>query len=446
MITNRKTICAAVAAAVISTPALAQQTINGSGTGEVLLYPFYSTQNDSNTYMHVVNNTVDQKAVKLRFMEGQGSSVVLEFNVYLGPYDIFPVALASNSFGGTSVLATDPTCTVPELGTPNAPYNGEQTDLADGSVLSAQPFVPYQYENEESGDISRTLIGHAEVIEMGVVDDTIDVSDCSAIRALWNSGAWASDTGTNVSSPTGGISGSSLFINPELAFSMDLSVIAIDGWADPARGYHSGPGTLFPNLTQGVKTATVDGVTLDYTSKANGSVLATSALLTASAVYNEVQTEDALAAETDWVLTFPTKHYLNGTAPFTTAYDDTKADGGACEELSIVRRDRNSNASNGSGTFVPSEDGVEDKVCNSVQVLSFNSKSALVTDTSKPIAYSFQSGAAMLTAEQTMPADDNGVTVQGLPVIGFAATRIVNGVMSYGYAQDHKTSVVSSGP
>lgn len=446
MITKRNALYAAVAASVLSaTPALAQQTINGSGTGEVLLYPFYSTQNDSNTYMHVVNNTNEQKAVKLRFMEGQGSSVVLEFNVYLDAYDIFPVALASNSFGGTSVLTTDPTCTVPELGTPNEPYNGEQTDLADGSVLSAQPFVPYLYENEASGDISRTLIGHAEVFEMGVVDDTIDVSDCSAIRALWSSGAWASNTATDVTSPTGGLSGSTLYINPNLAFSMDLSVVAVDGWAKPATNYHTAPGTLSPDLNDGVTTASVDGVTLDYTSKANGSVLATSALLTASAVYNEVQTEDTLAAETDWVITFPTKRHLDGVAPFTAAYDDTKADGGACEELSLVRRDRNSNASNGSGTFVPSEAGVEDKVCNSVQVLSFNSKSALVTDTSKPIAYSFQSGAAMLTAEQTMPADDNGVTIKGLPVIGFAATRIVNGVMSYGYAQDHKTNVVSSG-
>lgn len=442
MNTTLKALPLAVAA-VAAGPALAQQTLDT--TGQVLLYPFYSTENDSNTYMHVVNNTNEQKAVKLRFMEGQGSSVVLEFNVYLGAYDIFPVALASNDFGGTSVLTTDPTCTVPELGTSNTPYDGTKSELADGSVLRSQPFVPYQYENEKSGDISRTLIGHAEVIEMGVVSSTVDVSDCAAITALWNSGAWASNTATNVAAPSGGLSGSSLFINPNLAFSMDLSVPAIDGWAKAGTNYHTGPGTLTPALTGGVSKAVIDGVTLDYTSKANGPVLATSALLTASAVYNEVQTEDVLAAETDWVLTFPTKRHLDGVAPFTTAYDDTEANGGACEELSLVRRDRNSNASNGSGTFVPSESGVEDKVCNSVQVLSFNSKSALVTDTNKDIAYSFQNGAAMITASQEMPADDNGVTIQGLPVIGFAATRIVNGPMSYGYAQDHKTSVVSSG-
>ena len=434
-------------AAVAAGPAIAQQTINGTNTGQVLMYPFYSTQNDSNTYMHVVNNTNEQKAVKLRFMEGQGSSVVLEFNVYLDAYDIFPFALASNDFGGASVLATDPTCTVPELGTSNPPYDGTQSQTFDGGVLKAQPFVPYQYENEENGDISRTLIGHAEVIEMGVVDDSIDVSDCDAIHTLWTSGAWASNTATNVAAPSGGLSGSSLFINPELAYSMDLSVVAIDGWAKAATNYHTGPGTLSPALGNGVTTATVDGLTLDYTSKTNGAVLATSALLASSAVYNEVMVADTIAGETDWVLTFPTKRYLNGVAPFTKAYDDTKADGGACEELSLVRRDRNSNSSNGTGTFVPAEDGIEDTVCMSVQVLSFNGKSALITDTNKAVSYSFQEGAATLSAEQSFPADDNGVVVSGLPVIGFSATRIVNGVMSYGYSQDHKThktNVVSS--
>lgn len=443
----KKSLIALGIASAITAPTtlLAQQTISAGGTGQVVLYPFYSAQNEANTYMHVVNTTPEQKAVKLRFMEGQGSSVVLEFNVYLDAYDIFPVAVAANGVAGASVLTTDPTCTVPVLGTANAPYDGEQTELADGSVLRSQPFVPYQYENEASGDISRTLIGHAEVIEMGVVDDSVDVSDCALVNSLWTSGAWASDTSTNVTGPTGGIGGSSLFINPNLAYAMDLSVVAIDGWADAGTNYHSGAGTLAPDLTDGVKTATVDGVTLDYTSKDNGSVLATSALLAASTVYNEVQTEDVLAAETDWVLTFPTKRHLDGVAPFTTAYDDTKANGAACEKLSLVRRDRNSNSSNGSGTFVPSESGVEDEVCNSVQVLAFNSNSALVTDTNKPIAYSFQTGAGTLSASQEFPADDNDVVVKGVPVIGFAATRIVNGPMSYGYSVDHKTSVVTSG-
>ena len=448
MLSKPKTLALAVATtALASSVASAEQSL--SSTGQVLLYPMYSTQNEANTYMHVVNNTADQKAVKMRFMEGINSAVVLEFNVYLGPYDVFPVALAPNDFGGTSVITNDATCTVPALGTSNSPYDGTQTELDSGAVLRSQPFVPYQFENDESGDISRTLIGHAEVIEMGVVSDTVDVADCKVVSDLWSSGAWASNTATDVTSPSGGLSGSSLFIVPSLAYSMNVPVTAVDGWAKAGTNYHKSPGTIKPTLEDGVSTARVNDLVLDYTSQTNGSVLATSALLASKTVFNEVQTEDVIAAETDWVVTFPTKHYFtNGTtpsAPFTAVYDSTEADSTACEEMSLTRRDRASNSSNGTGTFVPNSEGVEDKVCSAVNVLSFNGLSALISSTTKPISYSFQAGSATLTTEQELPADDNGVTVQGLPVVGFAATRIVNGPMSYGYSVEHKTMTVTSG-
>ena len=448
MLSKPKTLALAVATtALASSVASAEQSL--SSTGQVLLYPMYITQNEANTYMHVVNNTADQKAVKMRFMEGINSAVVLEFNVYLGPYDVFPVALAPNDFGGTSVITNDATCTVPALGTSNSPYDGTQTELDSGAVLRSQPFVPYQFENDESGDISRTLIGHAEVIEMGVVSDTVDVADCKVVSDLWSSGAWASNTATDVTSPSGGLSGSSLFIVPSLAYSMNVPVTAVDGWAKAGTNYHKSPGTIKPTLEDGVSTARVNDLVLDYTSQTNGSVLATSALLASKTVFNEVQTEDVIAAETDWVVTFPTKHYFtNGTtpsAPFTAVYDSTEADSTACEEMSLTRRDRASNSSNGTGTFVPNSEGVEDKVCSAVNVLSFNGLSALISSTTKPISYSFQAGSATLTTEQELPADDNGVTVQGLPVVGFAATRIVNGPMSYGYSVEHKTMTVTSG-
>ena len=401
--------------------------------------------------MHVTNNTDDQKAVKVRFMEAQNSSVVLEFNVYLGPRDIFPVALASNDFAGTSIITTDSTCTVPQLGTSNPPYNGTQELLASGATLRSQPLVPFLFESEESGDISRTLMGHLEVIEMGVVSDTVDVADCDSLIDLWTtgSGAWSSDTSTNVTGPTGGLSGSSLFIVPELAYSMSIPVTAIDGWAKANTNYHKSPGNLKPDLNDGVPTAFLNGVTVNYTSKTDGSVLAMSALLASQSINNEVQTEDVIAAETDWVVTFPTKSYFtNGSsasAPFTTVYDSTKANGDACEPVSLVRRDRESNVTAANAQFVPeAPDGIEDTVCSAVNVLSFNGKSALIASTNKDVSYAFQAGSATLNSSQKLPKDDNNVEIKGLPILGFAGTRIVNGSMSYGYAVEHKSMTVTS--
>jgi hypothetical protein len=410
-------------------------------------------ENGSNTYVHVANTTGSSKAVKIRFSEARNGQVALEFNAYLGPYDVFPMAVGSVN-GGGAVLTTDGTCTVPELGTANGDFSGTQSDLADGSVLMTQPFVPYLYSDDVSNSIGRTQVGFVEVIEMGEVDSSIDVSKCSEMRALWSSGAWSTDSSTNVTAPTGGLAGTSMFINPSLAYSASIEVTAIDGWAKAATNYHSGPGTLGTNLDEGVKKATIwDGdnyVTVDYTSQSKGSAMAMGAALSASQFSNEVQIESALAAETDFVVTQPlAKFYTSSTtatAPYTEVYDATKAANVACESFKLTQFDRSSGSSVGSGTFVPTtSNGTAGDLCDAVSVVKFNTNSALMVDGAVSVGFQFQNGQARFVSDNAFVADDNGVTVQGLPVIGFAATRIVNGPMSYGYAAKHKTLTVTSG-
>lgn len=440
----------AVTTLALTSSVHAQQVINTEGTGQVLMFPFYNLENNSNTFMHISNNTGDNKAIKVRFMEHKNSNIVLEFNAYLGPYDVFPVALDATDAAGGSVLTTDNTCTVPELGTANGDYSGTKTVLASGATLRSQPLVPYLFEDEAEGDVGRTLLGHAEVIEMGVVSSDIDVSKCSEVRTLWSSGAWSTDSSKDVTGPSGGLSGASFFINPSLAYSMSINVTAVDGWAKSGVNYHKAPGTGSPSLSEGTTKAYISGTTLDYTAQTEGSILATSALLAATSMMNEVQIEEGLAAQTDWVVTFPTKKYLtNGTtagAPFTEVYDGTKEKNVACESLTLSQFDRESESSTGSGSFVPATGGVAGDLCDAVTVVSFASAGSalLVNDTTK-VDFPFQNGAARLVADQVLPADDNGVVVTGLPVIGFAGTRIVNGPMSYGYTREHVTNTVTSG-
>jgi len=132
----------AVTTLALTSSVHAQQVINTEGTGQVLMFPFYNLENNSNTFMHISNNTGDNKAIKVRFMEHKNSNIVLEFNAYLGPYDVFPVALDATDAAGGSVLTTDNTCTVPELGTANGDYSGTKTVLASGATLRSQPLVP----------------------------------------------------------------------------------------------------------------------------------------------------------------------------------------------------------------------------------------------------------------------------------------------------------------
>ena len=446
-----KPLAAAVALAAGST-AYAQQHNNSENTGQVLMYPYYNVESESNTYLHIHNTTSDAKAVKVRFMEFRNSATILEFNVYLGPHDIFPMALVADSAGGAGVLTNDESCTVPELGTANGEYSGTQSVASNGKTLRTQPFVPYLYADDVTNGVDRNKIGHVEVIEMGVVDDSVDVRDCEEVRELWTTGVWTTNTAANVTSPTGGLGGSGIFINPNLAYATNINPVAIDGWAKPGVNYHGGPGTLTPSLDAGVAKATIfngdDYIEVDYTSQAKGGALATTAVVSTTQVNNEVQIAPAIAAETDWVLTFPTKKFFtNGTvasAPFTEVYDGTEEANVACEAVDLSRFNRESDASDSSGSFVPSSTSVEGTLCNSVSTVSFAANSALLASDTTSIGFAFTDGWASMGFKQQLPADDNGVTVKGLPVIGFAATRIVNGPMSYGYAMDHKTLTVTS--
>ena len=433
-------LTAAVVAASI--PATAQQTISDSGTGQVLLFPFYNADNNTNTYAHIVNNTADTKAVKVRFLEYLSGAVALEWNLYLSPYDVYPMAIAASSAGGGSVLTADDSCTVPTLGTDNGAYSGTITEMSDGSTLRSQPFVPFLYAGDEVDGIGRTLMGSLEVIEMGVVD-SVDVTKCDEIAELWDTGAWSSNSSTNLSAPTGGLSGNAFFIKVDSAYSTSIPVTAIDGWSTTVQ--HKAPGSMLPTLDQGVKTATVNGQLVDYSSKANGSALATSALLAAHTVLNEVTVESSIGASTDIVLSYPTKKFLvsgeTALAPFTEVYDNTKDESTSCETYKLSQYDREGFSNTGSNSFSSATTyGVAGPVCDNLSVVSFGPSSALgVGSVSVPAGFNYQAGVAKFVGEQVMPKSDNGVTITGLPVIGFASTRIANGAFSYGYSSPNKT-------
>ena len=449
---KQKVLALAVASTLtMATGAYAQQRISAEGTGNLLMFPFYNVKNESNTYLHISNTTGENKAVVVRFLEHINGQTVLEFNAYLGPYDIFPVALGSvpSSTGGSggAIITTDETCTVPELGTANAPYDGTQETTFTGKLLRTQPFVPYLYNTDVNSNLERTEMGYVEVIEMGVVSSEIDVSKCDDLRTLWNTGAWGTDPKFNVSAPTGGLSGSAMFINPNLAYSMSIDVTAVDNWGKEGVVYHALRG---PTLADGSTVADLGSLQVDYTGQVDGAVSATSALLASRSVMNEVVIEPAIAAETDWVVTFPTKKYLtNGLtagAPFTGVYDKTEAANVACETLALSQFDRASNSSSSSGSFVPTADnGVEGELCDTVTVLKFATDSALQVDKTIGVAFNYDAGAVRLVADQVLPADNNGVEIPGLPVLGFAGTRIVNGDKSYGYAVSHVSNTVTSG-
>ncbi|HHL31339.1 MAG TPA: hypothetical protein ENJ41_02050, partial [Oceanospirillales bacterium] len=101
--------------------------LNADGVGQVLIYPYYTVNNGINTLISVVNTTDQVKAIKVRFLEGTNSREVLDFNLYMSPYDVWTAALVPTLSDGAVVgaafdgqqsaklVTVDTSCTVPAI-------------------------------------------------------------------------------------------------------------------------------------------------------------------------------------------------------------------------------------------------------------------------------------------------------------------------------------------
>jgi hypothetical protein len=341
---KKNLISLAVAASIGATAATAQvMQVSPEGTGQVLLFPFYNADGNNATNFTITNTTSEVKAVKIRFMEHKNSFEVLDFNVYLSKQDVFAFGVIADPNGaGAAVVTNDNTCTVPALGGANGAFTGTTTVLANGATQRVQPFVNYLPIANKDFDqaVSRTLTGHIEVIEMGVVGNVTGVTkgahasfathdaagvpaSCAGLDASWADGEWKAAPSNGLTKPTGGLYGSAYHIDVDSATAFGFEATAIDGLN--AGQVHATPGDEEPSLNSGSSRAAViynpagiSNTAGPYASLAGpgsgtSSVEAVSALLMTSSLSNDVTTNSALGGHTDWVVTFPTKYHHTNT-------------------------------------------------------------------------------------------------------------------------------------
>jgi len=484
----------AVATTVASGAAFAGQHVSPNGTGQVLLFPMYNADNGNATNMHIVNTTDAVKAVKIRFMEYKNSDEVLDFNVYLSKNDHFAFGVIKDPNGnGAAVITSDNSCTVPALGSSNGAFSGTATTNADGSVTRIQPFVNYQYANSSDVDssIERTLTGHVEVIEMGVVTNVTGngtaadaltayatfathgatgvPANCAGLDKAWASGTWKETPGSGLSAPTGGLYGLAYHINVEAAAAFGFEATAIEDWQTAQQ--HTDPGNLLPSVIGGQLVASIyTGIagTDNYkqVTFANGQD-AVNAILMNESYSNDVMINPAIGGQTDWVMSFPTKRQSVDKAlkasvvpPFTDNWvgstgTTTKKEDPACEPVTIGQWDREEAFTANTNVFSPQPEAVTSSICNETAIVAMGAAgtaSALsattgVTNLTFPYAEGWQSFTFNATGQKLdLPGANNvGEGIVGLPAIGFAAFKVNNGAMSYGNASEHKTSTVFSG-
>ena len=164
---NKNSLTTAVIAGIAGVAGIANMAsavnINPDGLGQVLLYPYYTVNNSQNTLLSVVNTTSIAKAVKVRFLEGYNSREVLDFNLFLSPFDVwvanvFPASTVITGAVGAAIATSDNSCTAPAF--------------TQGTINGAgyQQFLNYAYvgTNADTGPLGldRTREGHFEMISM----------------------------------------------------------------------------------------------------------------------------------------------------------------------------------------------------------------------------------------------------------------------------------------
>ncbi|MDD0813459.1 cell surface protein [Curvibacter sp. HBC28] len=133
----------AASAAVFSNgPTAGTIQYQNSGIGDILLVPYFTSQGSNATLLNITNtDTVNGKAVKVRFRGASNSDDIFDFQLYLSPGDVWAAKVSRDTATGLSKLETaDNSCTLPGgVGkTTTAFVTGRLNSKLTGDALAAE--------------------------------------------------------------------------------------------------------------------------------------------------------------------------------------------------------------------------------------------------------------------------------------------------------------------
>lgn len=491
-------LAAAVAAAgaVLLTPQALAVNVAQDGLGEVLLFPYYTVNNGFDTNINITNTSANTVVFKIRFREAHNSRDARDFNVVLSPYDVWTATVTTTADGSNARLVTnDKSCT-----------SGQLPTLPDGRRGIDFTNFDYTGSNADTGPsaLSRTREGHIEVIEMGVQEpddptlpspqltfpaNTIGYNaqhvngvprNCGAVHTALTAELVA--TRGYVSEPLNVLKGSVSLIKVDegKAVAVDPTVLAnfynpgiVDGAS--TNDLLFSPADQNPQLNQatpGVAELFDDTigepVLGDFNARPQDAV---SAVLSRQVVVNQYSVNPANGAQTDWVVSFPTKYFYVdqreigavgvGRAPFNDA-DTFQAAPTNCAAVTVqfrfFDREEGEQVQADPGFSPPPPGAPSDAICYETQVITFNNSSVFGSPLAANVdltAAGYNSGWMRLQFPDAgaLVSDGGSVTFTGLPIIGFAATTLENGfagnsTLNYGMGWSHGyvTNIVDNTP
>ena len=424
-----------------------------TGVGHILFVPYFTTQGTNATLLNLVNtDTINGKAVKLRFRGASNSDDLFDITIYLSPGDVWTANVAAN--GELSALSTgDTSCTLPSIEqiketagkfSTNRVLNNAAAETREGyiEILNMADVTP--------GSALFTATKHVN----GKAPCTQAVMDLQA-KPLVANDAVHDPVARGYSWPTGGLSANWTIVNVASKASFSGEAIALRATPTAVVNQQGAANLVFsPQTTERVANATaltadpllqmVNGpvrpasydfpdLSTPYTAGSTTPEIQANELamaLETFSISNEYITDPVASFATDWVFSMPTRRYAvamnyeakamvfnNGvTRNFTAANTSLNKDKTRiCVDAGqLVAFDREEQSRT---SFVISPDDIL-KFCGETSVLSFNGKASVL-------------GAKLAVNDIATKFTDGWLQIRtpglgkGLPVMGYAVGKAV---------------------
>ncbi|MFI0413193.1 MAG: hypothetical protein ACH255_03550 [Candidatus Thiodiazotropha sp.] len=296
----RKSKIAAAMLMATATAGVNAAHVNTDGTGQVALLPYYNVNNNFITNVNITNTTGEYKAVKVRFRESRISADVLDFNVYMSPFDVWNATIRLNG-SVANIITEDETCTYPDKALLQAGVDFRNIytattdeDLTEGYVEiiemgviadGAGPAVDggLEAEIDATGIANGVIVVGDRSIPAGLLHDNTGMpADCSVVADAWTAGAasavnidgfepgamttegvaqdvggpaapYADTMNAGLVEPTGGLNAYSIMINTGTGAAFVEQGTHVDDYATVAQHYRSDDQSnyLLPSLASG---------------------------------------------------------------------------------------------------------------------------------------------------------------------------------------------------
>ncbi len=412
--------------------------------GEVLIFPFFSAENDWESLIHIPGSEGEDRAIfafpgseenismilKLRVREGINGKEVNRFNIYTYRGESWRASISRDANNHVVLHVVEGGCIVAN----NLEFGGAGSQFQLGASM-----------------------GTIEIYKIGLRSTRGEATDCEEIANRWKpQGIWLTDPRVGVSGTSNStISAEMTLLNVKKGLAASYTATALSQFKDKDieknNISHTSPSDPSPNLAE-AKPLVTSMTGVDVVPESGEGIDAVAAVLSHEVYENDVVTEESIGASTDWLISYPLTGYKN-YRPFTVTIDGNERH---CETFKLPPEEGETIIETesvftepifiswGQGQQIgevidpttisprPPRMKVGTALCNAVNIISFEGKPPVLASPDSPnvknISGVIASDASMLQMH-FVPSEETGLS---RPVLGFRLTTFVNGTLEGG--------------